>query len=49
MVTAQQVATAPVNAANPLQGLKECITYVCLLHERQSAPFPDEQLRSYQH
>lgn len=33
VVAAQQVATAPVNAANPLQRVKECISYVCLLHQ----------------
>ena len=47
-MTAQQVAAAPVNATNPLQGIKECIPNFCLLQQPQLALFPDKQLGSYQ-
>ena len=33
VVTAQQVPTAPVDAANSLQGIKECIADICFLQQ----------------
>ena len=35
MMTTQEVATAPVNAAHSLQSSKKIIAYVCILHVKR--------------
>ena len=58
VVAAQQVTTAPVNAADPLQGVKKCVSYICLLHpllactdgrtDRQAQRQTDKQIGRHQ-